>query len=697
MNPSMARFFDIPEVADAVGPHLAKSDVVALVRTCQQFRTLFEPWLYRDLSLCSSSEGHYHLFAKNGALFRSVRSVRALSRNSHHVRRLYCWSEEFVYLFNCVRRHQTRITTSNIINSSGNSNNSTAFAVDQSASTTSPTFPSWVPLTSASPPRCRLTALAPMNNLVRLQINLRPIIYKHEPRYHMWTNWMTTTTTARQVCWIIQQSPHITHLQLKELSAPSLKVMELLAVTFHGLRLLQEIRLHIHADEEVWQRGFYKVFFALPASVRVCMMVGGKPLNRSHYWRGINRWDYNLREDGVDSELDTEDDDESISNSRQNTNDIGGSIVAVQEDNQDNEEMDQEFVIPEIFCRDEPLSQLKTFQAWNMNLLTNEEVLAVFDHCPRMTRLSVPPVSAKGEDLDILARSISERCPHLRRLSSSHSDATLVRAIMEAMSNQQQIEEVKVSNDHGHFGMGDMRRALARHSTTLRTLDFRGIFFKSENLLSILELCESLEILIQESKSDGSGPFITLTDAISVPWACKRIRHLEIAIGLEPVSLSSEDVPYYQRPAPLTLLEGEKRQFEDLEMFYREIGSLVHLRYLDLHGTYMDHEGNGTQPLQKHSGDFTFPGMLTIRDDVTGRPGYLDLLSGLVKLKTLRGSVRVTTDEAKATVGDREMEWIVSHWPDLERVAFFSCDEDVMAQFSRLRDALRPGLSLSQS
>ncbi|KAK3841483.1 MAG: hypothetical protein J3R72DRAFT_152708 [Linnemannia gamsii] len=90
MNAAIAQFFDIPELADTLGSHLAKSDVATLVRTCRQFKNLFEPWLYRDLALCSSLENRHRLFARNGGLFRSTHSVRPLSRNTHHVRRLTC-------------------------------------------------------------------------------------------------------------------------------------------------------------------------------------------------------------------------------------------------------------------------------------------------------------------------------------------------------------------------------------------------------------------------------------------------------------------------------------------------------------------------------------------------------------------------------------------------------------------------------
>ncbi|KAG0253728.1 hypothetical protein BGZ95_006244 [Linnemannia exigua] len=149
-------------------------------------------------------------------------------------------------------------------------------------------------------------------------------------------------------------------------------------------------------------------------------------------------------------------------------------------------------------------------------------------------------------------------------------------------------------------------------TTTLRKLDFYYSSIGNKDLMAILELCETLEVLIQ-CPDFWCSPFMTLADAIS----------------------------------------DEKRQFADLERLYREIGSLVHLENLDLRGTYIEDEGDGTEEVMERPGDVTFPGMLAIRDDETGRLGYLDLLSGLVKLKVLRGSVMVTNQEVEVTVGDR--------------------------------------------
>ncbi|KAK3841470.1 MAG: hypothetical protein J3R72DRAFT_421926 [Linnemannia gamsii] len=224
---------------------------------------------------------------------------------------------------------------------------------------------------------------------------------------------------------------------------------------------------------------------------------------------------------------------------------------------------------------------------------------------------------------------------------------------MDTMPSQQ-LKKFEVSASTPIFDDGAARRAFGRHSSTRHKIDLRYASVRSMDLLVILELCESLEILIQHSNYGTSS--ITLADAISVPWACKKIRRLEITIGLAKVS--SQD-PYYRRTVPVVLSTEERCQFADLEMLYRQIGDLVQLEYMDIRGMYLDHEGR-PRPLAMID-EFTFPAMLHLQDDATGRPGYLNLLAGLVNLKELRGSVKVTIDEAQMTVGEREIDWIVTH------------------------------------
>ncbi|KAF9128067.1 hypothetical protein BGX30_014483 [Mortierella sp. GBA39] len=347
--------------------------------------------------------------------------------------------------------------------------------------------------------------------------------------------------------------------------------------------------------------------------------------------------------------------------------------------------------IQEVRRRTETLSLLNKFVPWKMNGASSDDILALFDHCPNIEHLDVPCVSQVRSELESLMRSIKERCPRIRTLSSKGGrESCHLFCLMETLPHQQ-LQEVKITNRNYIFSNAVTRRALGRHSTTLRKVDIHSSFgIGSEGVLAILELCGSLEVLITHPDQCEGRNFLALSDAISVPWASKKIRHLEITIGLP------EDSQYLYC-APVVPSEEERQQFADLERFYRQIGSLITLEYLDMRAVCTDINGNGTESTEMNTSKCAFPAMLNLPDCATGWPGYLNLLAGWVKLKELRGSVRVTTDETKVTVGVQEIEWIAAHWPSLECVAFFKWDSDVKDQrFMRLRDELRPGLSLWQ-
>ncbi|KAK3841468.1 MAG: hypothetical protein J3R72DRAFT_444927, partial [Linnemannia gamsii] len=154
MDSVPARFFELPELTHTLGSFLTKRDVASLVRTCRLFKMIFEPWLYQDLTLSSSLKPGSRvdewgiLTAKYLGVFGSSRSVRALSRNAHHVRRLSCHLEEITYLFNCLLRHQERSTPAS------NSNSASDFATNQLASSGSqhPMFPYLIAGSSPSHP-----------------------------------------------------------------------------------------------------------------------------------------------------------------------------------------------------------------------------------------------------------------------------------------------------------------------------------------------------------------------------------------------------------------------------------------------------------------------------------------------------------------------------------------------------------------
>ncbi|KAF9545576.1 hypothetical protein EC957_010661 [Mortierella hygrophila] len=672
MDTAVAQVFDIPELANALASHLEKNTLATLVLTCRQFKIIFESWLYRDLTLSSG-------IVFGGLLLHSTRSVHALSRNIQHIRSLTCGLEEIGYLFNCLLRYQIQIATSTT------TDNPFAITSVGSLSSSLPLSrrPRWVPPPDVPPRTCHVIPLAPMQRLVSLKIDVMPSRPNVKIRYRMPTS-TDADINVRQICWIIQQSPQLKSLDIARLSVKSHTEMQLLAATVGGLSCLQKIRLSIRTMEEVWQRGFSKMFFTLPRSVMTCKLFGVELSRRMFFRRRGNFYVGSDQEDDAESELDPKD-KEWIELARKGYERRNHSELDHEDDQDD---------IQEVCRRTETLSQLTKFVPWKMNGASSDDILAVFDHCPNIEHLDVPCVSQVGNELESLVRSIKERCPRIRTLSSKRgNDSRHLFCLMET-SPHQQLREVKITNWNYTFDNAITRRAFECHSITLRKVDIRYAFgIGSKGILAILELCGSLEVLIKHPGQCESRSVLTLSDAISVPWACKKIRHLEINIGLPEVSQD----PYYARSAPVVLSEEERQHFADLERFYRQIGSLVSLEYLDMRAMSVDIEGNPTESTDMNSSKCTFPAMLNLPDCAMGWPGYLNLLAGWVKLKELRGSVQATTDEAKVTVGVQEIEWIAAHWPSLECVAFFTWDGDVKDQrFIRLRDELRPGLSLWQ-
>ncbi|KAF9138102.1 hypothetical protein BGX30_009589, partial [Mortierella sp. GBA39] len=188
-----------------------------------------------------------------------------------------------------------------------------------------------------------------------------------------------------------------------------------------------------------------------------------------------------------------------------------------------------------------------------------------------------------------------------------------------------------------------------RHSSTLREISLNGYMrIDSKVVQTILVECEALESFKVHCPNycDPRPLCLHLEDAIEIPWASTRIQELQLAIAIpeRPLFLPVDGTtPYYNRPPPTTLSVEETQQFKDLESFYRQIGKLTQLRRLDLRAHYYD--PTGKRDRSRAFGSNAFPGMMNLGGEKTGRPGYLQLLGGLTKLKTLVGSVAADTKE----------------------------------------------------
>lgn len=164
---------------------------------------------------------------------------------------------------------------------------------------------------------------------------------------------------------------------------------------------------------------------------------------------------------------------------------------------------------------------------------------------------------------------------------------------------------------------------------------------------------------------------IKLEDAIEFPWACNNIQSLLLTIAIPdtPLHHSADGImPYYHRPLPIALSTDETQQFRDLETLYRQLGALTELERLDLWTLFFDPSGDRLM-----SGNFmvnTFPGLFSLGKKEAGRPGYLQLLRCLTKLKELYGSTCLVMEETEVTVGIEGIEWMDRHWVALEKVQF---------------------------
>ncbi|KAH7044293.1 hypothetical protein BKA57DRAFT_469185 [Linnemannia elongata] len=652
MEAASKRYFNIPELADALGQRLDKGTISSLVATSRHLKTLFEPWLYHELTLS--------YLDNSGRLLKSADSLRALARNVQHVRWLMCDQEEIGFLFNCLLAGQEAAAAETTDDLAATVDGADIGALSLSATPR----PRWVPALETSPPSGTvIIPLPPMHCLTYLEVNLMPLGSIHWPTYRFPKSASSARKTLRQTCWIIQQCPNLLALELVHVPVQDSKDMRLLSTTIQGILGLQSLHLFVRAEGSVWREGFPGLFFGLGGCMKACKLFSSEAMDQSFY------------------------------------QDLADDWQGIEEDEKNEEKLD----IPEIRRREEPLVNLTKFVAWGMDGSTTTDILTVFDHCPNVRILKVPSVSFEQKELTSLATSITTRCPHIRTLSLlDNEDGKLLLRLMEVMPANT-LQKVKLNNFEYLLYPMTSRQIFANHARSLKIVDLRyTMYLSSQDMLTILEVCVALEEFKKHPNLDSGDDFMTLQDAVSVPWASKRIRHLELTIGI-PDDFGHS--PYYARLTriPLVLSYNEQRQFTQLEKLYTQLGRLTDLEYLDLRAVEFfqrsdQAETGSLAPFYNHSSDNgtqnnTFPAMLCLPNAEAGKPGYLDLLRGWTKLKELRGSVCMETKESMATVGEKEVDWFLEHWPMLERVEFFSRATAVSEEFKRLDEA-RPDLIL---
>ncbi|KAF8940428.1 hypothetical protein BGZ47_007754 [Haplosporangium gracile] len=149
----------------------------------------------------------------------------------------------------------------------------------------------------------------------------------------------------------------------------------------------------------------------------------------------------------------------------------------------------------------------------------------------------------------------------------------------------------------------------------------------------------------------------------------------------KPASVSEPTVKE-EAAVEVNVYEANRRRWSRLQWFYKQLGRLTELEVLDLRAATGFAEEDPTMRL-RHYAEFTFPQLLCLSDDDTtmettaqergrqqGKIGYLSELGQLRNLRELRGSFRVDRPAVRTYMGQKEVEFMHAHWPEL-RVAEF--------------------------
>lgn len=516
--------------------------------------------------------------------------------------------------------------------------------LQHTGSGTPPSLPPWLP-----PVDFRTTLVVPFPPMSDLKaLSCRTSWYSRGDTSALSTLFHNGGYLA-QVCYVVQSSPRLTRLKLGVLPIFCMDDINLLAQTLTGLTQLQEFYASLYSTADVLDHTIHTIFFSLPESIKI-----------------LDLCQYN-----------NPDDDGTVSFDR--------GVRTTQS---------------RVLRRQEPLLQLKQWQVQTEKGFTDDTIRSMILQCPALVEMEMPKIQRIPEIVRPgMAQFIVNQCPSLHTLiqaDDTHDlEGQMAMAIMHAMPQDTlRAFEFKEIIDRS----GELGNAFERHAGSLTTIVIQYAELTEDTIQTILINCWALEIFDIETEtgysSDGE---IHLVNLVAFPWASTRLRTLKLIVDIGDTEIIRS--PIYLRDAPVLLSDEERDQLSCLESLYEQIGLLTELEHLSLtisvpDGLEEDQDKDDEDLTNWHR--YVFPGMLTLDGDKTqGLPGYLGLLSGLKKLKTLEGFVNVSTKETAATMGWREVEWIKDNWPRLERAEFFEVysDSDIRPCFAWLGEQM-PGLNM---
>ncbi|KAK3830973.1 MAG: hypothetical protein JOS17DRAFT_746171 [Linnemannia elongata] len=547
----------------------------------------------------------------------------ALARNIHNVRELRISIVNLALLANCMLTHSHSIGTENQDPSPD------TLASNHSATTTSSSSSHIVPV-------------PPMANLERLETTLVRGSVTSICSYYDETD-SNPKATLRHFSRLLDLSPRLTYIKAEWIPISNAAGLRLLSTSLSVLTCLETLILdEVVANDENWACIGRTLFNSCWPSVRVLYFKMNRPFYRKYSLILEAGWN---------------------------------------EANQTLEDMEQ--ASPAIRDR---LQDLTMWTVTGSIESSEQELSFVLKRCPNLKRLTIPGTQSQPDY--VISRFIQDHC--LRLSSLAFVDWTYsprVRAVVPIRVMMdipvQRIEEFKWTGSLEQITLSRAQQMIQPHSQVLRKIVFeRCSLVGSGAIKVILTECPALEHFRMgiENFKLIRGATITVLDAIADPWVCTKLKVLDLAVTLPDMpDLAPGQDPYYKRGAPtVELSDALMERLGELENLYYQIGLLTNLTHLALRAVILN-----IFSWREYLHDVTtpFPAMLNLKDEQTGRPGYLDHFRGLTQLEELRGSVNTNNEETEVTMGWEEARWMARCWPKLRVVAFAKDESELREPF----------------
>ncbi|KAG0272506.1 hypothetical protein BGZ95_011743 [Linnemannia exigua] len=603
MSNASAVFFSIPELTSELCLYLMASDILKLKLTSRHMHTTCRPLFWNTLRL---REEEVSKRFTNVELNKE--GLAALGRNIDSVRMLQT-KGRFLSLYTIgLSKYLDENSNNDDYNNSKGDTVTTTFSLEQQWQQQQQLLrrPEWVPYV-LTPETENAPALPPFTKLTSFRVSTVSGYIWEQERERIENGSRSTlmaTSLSLQTCWIMTLNPNLTYVLLHGLNLRDGRVVRCLADAISSLCHLKDIT--IRPGNNLWVK--YEVvnilFRSCPSSLVSLKM-----------------------------SLDT------------NNDDMEEALIDL-----DSKDIDAGPVV----LRTEPLVNLRYLQLPDSYYgYTAKEICPFLEHCPRLESWHLPLISESAEE-EAIIKVIQANCRELKNLLEGSANADLkgafVTTVMEAVE-EQQLETVEY---YGYLNdPGKMAALFQRHCYVLQKIAITGCdCMESPIIHGILTSCRELRYL-EISGRYSNQIALSLEDAGSgQEWACRKLRHLMVYVTVPPTSTESNHLPW-----------------DFLEQFYRHLGSLHELEFLDLRGAgYRPYTTEGGEIKERESeyDELTFPGLFSLGDPTTGERGFLSLFKNLKRLKTFQGSLSWNRTREEEPRGQKEMEWVVEHWPSLK-------------------------------